>query len=90
MSLNYIVDTQSGYVRGWDDCLIGNANNPYSRRDWRARWARGFKDCREGKPLPLGVKLFLGYFDNQVADYFATLPDDKREAAISKATGAKS
>jgi ribosome modulation factor len=58
-----------GYLKGWDDALLGNTNCPYKRKDWQDRWKQGYRECMENRPLPLRVKVFLGIFDNEVADY---------------------
>lgn len=43
---------RSIYMRGWDDALIGNRNNPYHRSDHQATWENGYKSCMAGNPLP--------------------------------------
>jgi len=42
------------FMAGWDACIAGQpqAANPYSREDYRATWANGWKLCEENRPLP--------------------------------------
>jgi hypothetical protein len=42
------------YMNGWDAVLMGKKknDNPYSRRDWKDQWDKGFDDCTANKPLP--------------------------------------